>query len=307
MQFQFTKIYLRFKAVMYERYYFCTNGKGKKLLNRHFNFGDISPIKYFSYFGLFLVIIFSSIGESNDQHHILTVLMQWSIQVFVPLFFLIYIHVSLQTFTKFDLLNPWLKLVIAGCLGALLFSPFAFYIDVFLGDDSQPSSWLEWIEGIFDELSNIILPITASWVAMNAPWVLGLGFIQSIDETKNEGIETLLLDQGNQSHSEIQITYIKNTFFDIPFDEIYYLKSEQHYLRIVSVNQSKLVLFNLKDAISKFPNNFGLQVHRSYWVALNHVISIKNKQGQYWVMLPNNIFIPISRRNLSKVKLIIKD
>lgn len=71
----------------------------------------------------------------------------------------------------------------------------------------------------------------------------------------------------------------------------------------MTANKSKLVLFNLKDAISTLPADLGIQVHRSYWVVLNHVVDIKSQQGQHWVVMPGEILLPVSRRNWKNVRL----
>jgi DNA-binding LytR/AlgR family response regulator len=84
------------------------------------------------------------------------------------------------------------------------------------------------------------------------------------------------------------------------------MMSELHYVRVVTSKGETLVLHNLKDAIAQLPSEYsGILTHRSYWVALKHIKSIKEKSGQSSVALSMDKTIPVSRRKLAEVKAFI--
>lgn len=278
------------------------------MLNQHFKFGDVNPSHYFFIFGLFLVIIFASTGnEDGTMLHPLVLFLQWCLNVFVPISILISLHISLQSVTRFDRLNPWIKLILTGLVGAVIFAPIAYLLDIKLGTDAKPITSEAWVHGLIEEFGNIILPIIASWVAMNAPWVLGLrfrNFNADIEKTPKMKECHDLISETNGHSTSMETKPM--SLFDIPIKQIIYLKAEQHYLRVITNTESKLFLFNLKDAISELPEHLGIQTHRSYWVAFEYIEKIQSHDDQKMLLMKNNALVPISRRNQSKVKLIIK-
>jgi hypothetical protein len=278
------------------------------MLNQHFKFGDINPSHYFFIFGLFLVIIFASTGnEDGTMLNPLILFLQWFLNVFVPISILISLHISLQSVTRFDRLNPWIKLILTGLVGAVIFAPIAYLLDITLGTDAKPINSEAWAHGLIEEFGNIILPIIASWVAMNAPWVLGFRFRNFNADFENTPKMKQSHELISEIHGHVASMEIKPiSLFDIPINQIIYLKAEQHYLRVITMTKSKLFLFNLKDAISELPEHLGIQTHRSYWVAFEYIEKIQSHDDQKMLLMKNNALVPISRRNQSKVKMIIK-
>jgi len=99
-------------------------------MNGPFKIGEIRPIQYFLAIGVIIGLLFSMVSDGDDSiSAILPQIIQWQLQVLIPLFILIFVHTQLHKITRFDNLNPWLKLVLSGFIGALLFSPLALFLD----------------------------------------------------------------------------------------------------------------------------------------------------------------------------------
>ena len=79
------------------------------------------------------------------------------------------------------------------------------------------------------------------------------------------------------------------------------LKSELHYLKVVTDQGSGLILYNLADAVAQLPERSGLLVHRSYWVAFDAVDELIRRGRQGELRLKNGQMVPVSRSKLNEV------
>ncbi|HEU4853634.1 MAG TPA: LytTR family DNA-binding domain-containing protein [Telluria sp.] len=86
--------------------------------------------------------------------------------------------------------------------------------------------------------------------------------------------------------------------------ELLALGAEDHYLRIVTARGSDLILMRLGDALKELHPDSGLQVHRSWWVSLDAVRSIRREGGRMGLVLSNGNEIPVSRTYLAEVRAI---
>lgn len=89
-------------------------------------------------------------------------------------------------------------------------------------------------------------------------------------------------------------------FTDRQPEEIYYIKAELHYIKVATVGDSELVLYNLKDAADELPSTFGEICHRSYWVSYAAVEKFEKKGRQGTLLLSNGERIPVSRQHVAK-------
>lgn len=77
--------------------------------------------------------------------------------------------------------------------------------------------------------------------------------------------------------------------------DIVSLHAEDHYVRVETTQGSSLLLIRLADAIALLPPDTGLQIHRSHWIALDHVQNYSKKDGNWSITLSNDHSVPISR------------
>jgi hypothetical protein len=146
-----------------------------------------------------------------------------------------------------------------------------------------------WLHEVF----GVTGPVTLAWIGINAPRVLGLDFSTPLDPTATA--------HDPEAESATDSGFLTTLPAELGHD-IVYLKSELHYLRVVTTRGSTLVLFNLRDAIAAMPSGSGLQPHRSYWIALSHTQRLV-RQGSSWrIELNSGDTVPVSRRQLSTVK-----
>ena len=268
------------------------------------NFQSTPVIKYYFWVGVSLVFIFSLLnpaGTINAGFHIRFI--TWAFNVSFLLIIMIWLHLALQSTKMFNFLNPWLQLSTSGILGSIVFVPLGLGVDyIFSLDDwSGISSIQESFPIILKELKGVLFPATLTWIAINAPRIIQLDF-KKINEKMTGHAET----RKNEEKPNL-----KNNFLSIVpqqiGNDIIYLKSELHYIRVVTNDHERLVLFNLKDAIDDLEKTIeGIQTHRSYWVSKSHIKSMKSDNNKKFIVTSNDQKIPVSRRKSAEVKKFIE-
>ena len=270
------------------------------------NFGGIDTRKYFITIGLFLALLFTVLGPRGSADGTwLFRLLQWSLQVAVPMAMLIATHLLLSKSTLFDRLNPWVKLTLSGLIGGLLFTPVALMLDFLLGvdqwrgfDDSDRILSL-----LREEIAGVVPPVVLVWVGMNAPRVLGLNFSLQEKLSKGEGpvVTTKAAESTSREAADDQRGFLSRLPASIGQD-IVCLMAELHYLRVVTSKGQSLVLYNLRDAIAELSPEAGIQTHRSYWAAFDHVVKRITSDGQTRLVMDDGSEVPVSRRRAPAVK-----
>jgi hypothetical protein len=249
--------------------------------------------------GITLILIFSILEPvGTEEAGLIKGFIIWTIQIGLLLPILIGLHISLQAISVFNNLNPWIKLTFSGFLGALVFIPLGLSIDhLFQLDDwSAVRSSDEMIAMVVEEACGIILSVTLTWIAINAPRILQINFKEmNFPPQSNENVENV--------NTQISRT---NFISQIPKEvghDIIYLKSELHYVRVITTLGETLVLFNMKDAIADLEINYeGIQTHRSYWVSGHYIKSLITDKNRKYIITTMDQRIPVSRRKLVLVK-----
>ena len=259
-------------------------------MNGQFEIGDIKPTQYFFSIAVALGLLFAMTAGDTDESAIL-VFLRWQLQTVVPMALLIVTHRVLLQNLSFRALSPWLTLLISGLLGASLFAPVALLADTIL--ESQVPSEVYMAE-LLEEWVNVTPPITVCWLLLNLPWVLGY----RLQKASNLDSQPKSITADTQPLKQPAFMAL------LPAEklgEILYLKSELHYLQVVTDKGSSLILYNIRDAISQIPLDSGLTVHRSYWVAYDAIDKLVRNGRQGKLSLKNGESVPVSRNNLKRV------
>nr|WP_306431176.1 LytTR family DNA-binding domain-containing protein [Rhizobium sp. L1K21] len=73
------------------------------------------------------------------------------------------------------------------------------------------------------------------------------------------------------------------------------LTAEDHYTAVTTSRGHELVLIRFSDALSELDGEDGLQVHRSHWVAIEHVEKLVRENGKLILLLKDGRQVPVSR------------
>ena len=76
------------------------------------------------------------------------------------------------------------------------------------------------------------------------------------------------------------------------------LSVEDHYSRVRTTMGEELLLLRLSDAIRETAPVDGLQVHRSHWVASDHVAGARRDGDRTYLILRDGKEVPVSRANI---------
>lgn len=113
---------------------------------------------------------------------------------------------------------------------------------------------------------------------------------------KSEGKKSSDLDAEEDAHMSNAVLkdsiFVKkqHLYYRIQFEDIQYIKADNVYLEVHTVDKKFLVRSPLKDYLGKLPQNKFYRAHKSYIVNVDHINAINSKD----VMI-NNRLIPISK------------
>lgn len=258
-------------------------------MNGQFELGAVTPQRYFFGIAVVLGLLFATIGELDEGASWWSHYLIWQLQTLIPMALFVGCHLLLGQFSFAANLNPWLQLLISGGLGAVLFTPINLGLDVVLQGEVLMDQQI--LSALLSEITSMGPTAMISWVAINAPWVLGYRFEAAPNTTSVE--------------RSAGVTAAQPHFMSlIPEDkrgELLYLKADLHYLSVYSSQGHALVLYNLRDAIDELPEDVGFQCHRSYWVCLQQVASLERTGRQGEIELKDGSKVPVSRSFLASV------
>ncbi|MDK4701056.1 LytTR family DNA-binding domain-containing protein [Rhizobium sp. CNPSo 4062] len=75
-----------------------------------------------------------------------------------------------------------------------------------------------------------------------------------------------------------------------------------HYTEVVTTRGRELVLLRFGDALTEIGNTEGIRLHRSHWVAMDQVASLKRDNGKLFVIARDGIEMPVSRSYAEAVR-----
>lgn len=84
-------------------------------------------------------------------------------------------------------------------------------------------------------------------------------------------------------------------------EEVIALKAEQHYLQVWTAQRSFMTLYRFGDAVAESEAQEGLQVHRSHWVRLDAIRSVRRGSRRLEVELDNGLRVPVSGPHRAQV------
>ena len=84
--------------------------------------------------------------------------------------------------------------------------------------------------------------------------------------------------------------------------DLIYVRVVDHYIQVITTAGSTLVLMRFTDAINELEGANGLRVHRSYWVAHEHVVEAVRENGRTVLRLTGGHEVPVSRSYLGDVR-----
>lgn len=274
--------------------------------------GVASMSKTLPVVGIVLVVLFVFIKpEATAGYAFFPRLLFWTVHIGMGL-------VSIVLASK--LLRPALgrampltaAILITGLAGAAMLAPVYVLLEHLApaGLTDEADGWLDsfaatgWLQSVFVEFVEVTPMFLAAWFAVNLPLVLGRPvFVDGPPDVPRGPDDGHSASKKVGGPPETEDDPREQFFALVPKAlgrDIVALSSDMHYLHVHTTLGKCMVLGTLRDAASLF-SDAGLLVHRSHWVAYAHVQKI-SKRGSAWeCLMSNDLRIPVSRRNRTRV------
>ncbi len=85
--------------------------------------------------------------------------------------------------------------------------------------------------------------------------------------------------------------------------DIIAVQAQDHYINVITPRGNRLILMRMSDATQDLASFRGLQVHRSWWINLDHVTGLeKTETGGARLVLTNDLCIPVPKSRRTEVR-----
>lgn len=87
---------------------------------------------------------------------------------------------------------------------------------------------------------------------------------------------------------------------DPPFDNaLIRAEAQEHYVRLVGDLETRMVLYRFNDILHELPDDLGMQIHRSHWVAYKSVKRLFREASNLKLETSDRAIVPVSRKYAS--------
>ncbi len=110
-------------------------------------------------------------------------------------------------------------------------------------------------------------------------------------------VQSIVTETDNGANHQLvyQAAFMKKLSSSVK-EEPQLLQAQEHYLKVTTILGSELILYKLSQAISEIPDDYGIQIHRSYWVAKKNICGWELVDNGVKVILHHGGSAPVSRR-----------
>lgn len=118
-------------------------------------------------------------------------------------------------------------------------------------------------------------------------------------------VATVLFSDQTHKDTSMNAAHYPKLLDRFPFDKrggLISITVQDHYVEITTNTGTELVVMRLVDAIAETAPTAGLQVHRSHWVALDAVHSVRRDGAKAIIALNDGRDIPASRTYMPALK-----
>lgn len=181
--------------------------------------------------------------------------------------------------------------VIVGTVVASIPATFALLATNQLFFDAQVLTWNTFVQ-MFPKVLFIGAAVSA------------ISILKNLAEDHKDAFE-----RSNQDNQILQaklksdpFEYINNQLPMAKRGELLSIETADHYLNVTTDRGSHLVLMRFKDALKHLEHAPGLQVHRSWWVAIDAIENVQKDNRKVSLQLKNQITVPVSKTYLAELK-----
>jgi hypothetical protein len=275
-------------------------------------------IRYLAVVGLaFLALMMTLEPDVGFAAPLPARLLFWMLQIAAGLFVLQSALSLLAQRYGASRLPSWVLVLLSGVLGAIVLAPVYWLIGEGLvprlpGYADRPDEGDALLAGftaihpLIEEYLDIVGPVTTAWLLICLPrlhWMvpprLEVGAAGAAAAEPVPAVEPVATVESPSNTVPPRRSWRDRLPQELGTDVIA-VSSELQYLRVWTTRGCALVLGALADVESDGAEH-GLRVHRSWWVARDHVVSVRRSVAGAVCVMSDGREVPISRRRRSEV------
>jgi hypothetical protein len=254
--------------------------------------------------GISLTLAFTALEPASSQDlDLLPRLAFWAVHNAAALALLSVAQLAISRTRRLGAAPPVLQVMMAGLLGAALFTPVALALDaLFARFGMAVVDEANTLSNLVQEFAALAPPLLLIWGLLNAPRLFRLqqdaapaGPAASGPVAHGPDTPPALSPADDREQGLLQ------EFWDrVPGrlgKDIVALTAELHYLRVYTSRGDALIFMAFGRAVEALEAERGFQVHRSHWVALAHVVDMEQQDGRLFCVLDTGLRLPVSRAN----------
>ncbi len=232
----------------------------------------------------------------------------WLAHVASALFLFELAQITLGRIEFFSRLPPLLLVMAVGVVGAILFSAFnlllldRMYFLVGNTLDPEPIS----IAGLMDELRDSGATSVLFWVLLNSPRLIIIAQQKDAEEAGEPSLADVAPTPPDASDAP---TMPRHQLLDLLSrlprrigTDIVAISAELHYLRVYTPTGEALILMSFGRAVEALGVIPGQVIHRSHWVALEHLVAIASDGDRVTCRLDTGLELPVSRTHRARLR-----
>lgn len=201
--------------------------------------------------------------------------------------------------------------IIACLFGAIPLAVIFAWLHNYTESDSGTNHliWMsiaEYDDLLLDRYFKVLIAISPLWILLTYRWYWQRELTDTHEEISVDDSPTEEERAEPPSETPTQLQPPVPAFIEKMTKPIgrepWVIKAEQHYIRIYTEKGDELILYRFSDAIKGLEAFNGLQVHRSYWVAIEAIQSVTAQGNSLVLKMKNDIEVPVSRSYKKQVE-----
>lgn len=104
-----------------------------------------------------------------------------------------------------------------------------------------------------------------------------------------------------EATATIEAAFLKKISGDVK-GELQLLQAQEHYLKVTTDHGEDLILYKFGQAIDELPEDYGIQLHRSFWAAKHNIVGWSSTDNGIKAILQYGTEAPVSRRFEQQIK-----
>lgn len=218
---------------------------------------------------------------------------------------------AIARLTREHPINPAFVFLLGGILGILVLARPLLRASVatraqwFASTEELSRQILDAIPSYFELSPSFLLTLISIYWFRIFCWTASAWFFYSffgkpsfgIDTANFKPLDSAITPESNTARAgtSSQAPHFMSKVTPAVGKDLVALKAEGHYVRVYTQIGNDLIYYRFSDAMAQVADHPGVQVHRSYWIDPGSAKAVKDQNGKYELLLPNDLKVPIGQ------------